>query len=65
MDSFVYLKILKTNLKQSAQKLRIADDFSLYQDNDLKHSARVVQEWLLYNTPKFLETPPQSLDMNH
>lgn len=64
MDRFVYLNILKANLIQSAEKLGIAGDFSFYQDNDPKHSARVVQEWLLYNTPKVLKTPPQSPDLN-
>lgn len=34
------------------------------QDNDPKHTAKVVQEWLLYNVPKLLKTPPQSPDLN-
>lgn len=34
------------------------------QDNDPKHASYVVQEWLLYNIPKLLKTPPQSPDLN-
>lgn len=32
------------------------------QDNDPKHASYLVQEWLLYNVPKLLKTPPQSSD---
>lgn len=46
-DKFVYLNTLKRNLKESTEKLRFADEFSLYQDNDSKDSARVMQERLL------------------
>lgn len=64
MNKFQYLKILQENLKQSAQKLGIENTFHLYQDNDPKHSAHIVKEWLLYNYPKVLKTPPQSPDLN-
>lgn len=46
-DKFVYLNTLKRNLKESTEKLRFADEFSLYQDNDSKDSAQVMQERLL------------------
>ena len=59
-----YLKILKNNLKQSAEKMGIKDTFILYQDNDTKHKAYKVRSWLLYNCPKVNEPPPQSPDMN-
>lgn len=64
MDRFMYLNILKQNLVASARKLEIADDFRFYQDNDPKHSSRVVQEWLLYNCRSTLKTPAQSPDIN-
>lgn len=64
MDKNVYLDILKKNLKQSAEKLGILNNFKFYQDNDPKHKAHIVREYLLYNCPKVLETPPQSPDIN-
>lgn len=51
------LNVKKRNLKQSAEKLGILDNFKYYQDNDPKHKAHVVREYLLYNCPKGLETP--------
>ncbi|XP_068085167.1 phospholipase B1, membrane-associated-like [Anabrus simplex] len=38
--------------------------FKFYQDNNPKHKSYLVREWLLYNCPKVLETPPQSPDLN-
>lgn len=64
MDKFQYLNILRENLKTSATKLRIGESFNFYQDNDPKHSAFVVKEWLLYNCPKVIKTPAQSPDLN-
>lgn len=64
MDKWKYLTILKENLKQSAEKLGLGRDWVFQQDNDPKHTAIVVKEWLLYNVPKQLHSPPQSPDMN-
>lgn len=64
MDKNVYLDILKTNLKPSAQKLNMPRLFYFQQDNDPKHTAKIVKEWLLYNVPKLLNSPPQSPDLN-
>lgn len=64
MDQNVYLNLLKQNLKKSAEKLGIGSSFKFYQDNDPKHTAFKVREWLLYNCPKVLKTPPQSPDIN-
>ena len=64
MDKYQYLDILKNNLKQSAEKLGILESFHFYQDNDPKHTAGVVKEWLLYNCPRVIKTPPQSPDLN-
>jgi len=64
MNQDKYLKILKENFKQSAEKMGIRNTFKLYQDNDPKHKGYKVRSWLLYNCPKVLETPPQSPDLN-
>lgn len=64
MDKMLYMDILKRNLNQSAQKLGLSSGYWFQQDNDPKHTAHVVREWLLYNVPKQLKTPPQSPDMN-
>jgi hypothetical protein len=42
----------------------IMENFKLYQDNDPKHKARIVQEFLLYNCPSVLQPHPQSPDLN-
>lgn len=64
MDQKVYLNILKENLIQSARKFGLAENFHFQQDNDPKHKAYNVRQWLIYNTPHLLETPPQSPDLN-
>ncbi|CAK9806815.1 Transposable element Tcb2 transposase [Anthophora quadrimaculata] len=64
MDKVMYMDILKKNLKQSAEVMGISEVFHFYQDNDPKHKSRLVQEWLLYNCPKIMQTPPQSPDLN-
>jgi hypothetical protein len=64
MNKYYYLKILRENLKQSAEKLNILNNFQYYQDNDPKHKAYIVREYLLCNCPKVFETPPQFPDLN-
>lgn len=48
MDQYVYIDILKQNLRPSAIKLGLGSNFVFQQDNDPKHRARRVEEWLLY-----------------
>ena len=64
IDHMMYIDILKKNLRASAEKMGLGEDFIFQQDNDPKHTARNTKHWLLYNTPKRLETPPQSPDLN-
>lgn len=64
MDQYMYLDILRNNLKSSVDKLSLGSSFIFQQDNDPKHTAKRVKEWLIHNVPKQLHTPPQSPDMN-
>ena len=64
MEKFSFLNILKNNLVQSAEKLGIKGSFHFYQDNDPKHTAGIVKEWLLYHCSRVIKTPPQSPDLN-
>lgn len=64
MDRWQYLRILQQNVQTSADKLGIAEGYYLQHDNDPKHTAKIVKEWLLYGVPHVLNTPPQSPDVN-
>lgn len=64
MDKWVYLDILKSNLMQSATKLGLGKSFIFQQDNDPKHTAHIIKEYLIYNVAKQLHAPPQSPDLN-
>lgn len=46
-----YLKILKTKLRTSVQKLQLRWPWIFQQDNDPKHTAHIVTEWLDKNAP--------------
>ncbi|KMQ88467.1 tc1-like transposase protein [Lasius niger] len=59
-----YIKVLRNNLSKSAIKLDINETYYFQQDNDPKHTARKTKQWLLYNVPRQLITPPQSPDIN-
>ncbi|KAJ4451694.1 hypothetical protein ANN_03164 [Periplaneta americana] len=64
IDKIKYLNILKKNLLASTQQLGLGSFYMFQQDNEPKHTAHVVRSWLLYKTPKCLQTPPQSPDLN-
>lgn len=64
MDQYVYIDILKQNLRASAEKMGLYNDFIFQQDNDPKHSALNARLYVLYNTPHYMKTPPQSPDVN-
>ena len=64
MDKNVYLNILKKNLDSSARKFGFDEPYYFQQVNDPKHTAYIVRQWILFNTPHMHETPPQSTDLN-
>lgn len=59
-----YLRILRSNLRQSVQKLGLSEDWTFQQDNDPKHTAHIVKNWLQNHVPNQLNSPPQSPDLN-
>ncbi|GFT49154.1 transposable element Tcb2 transposase [Trichonephila clavipes] len=64
MHKMAYLNILQNNLKESADNLGLRSNFIFQQDNDPKHTAFVVEEWLFYHCRNQLNILPQSLDLN-
>ena len=61
MGLFGYFKKL---CKKSVEKLNLGDNFVFQQNNDAKRTAYIEQEWIIFNTPHTLPTPPQSPDLN-
>ena len=64
MGMTVYFEILTKNIKQSAGKLGVLSTYVFQQDNDPKHKADIIKIWFIWNVPKQLKPPPQSVDLN-
>ena len=64
MNGAKYSEILDENLLQSAQDLRLGRRFTFQQDNNPKHTAKTMQEWLRDMSLNVLEWPSQSPDLN-
>ncbi|KAK3545559.1 hypothetical protein QTP70_008111 [Hemibagrus guttatus] len=64
MNSAVYQKILKENVRTSVCDLKLKRTWVLQQDNDPKHTSKSTSEWLKKNKMKTLEWPSQSPDLN-
>ncbi|KAI3376068.1 hypothetical protein L3Q82_016607 [Scortum barcoo] len=64
MNSAVYQKILKENVRPSVRDLKLKRTWVLQQDNDPKHTSKSTSEWLKRNKMKTLEWPSQSPDLN-
>ncbi|KAK3542248.1 hypothetical protein QTP86_021468 [Hemibagrus guttatus] len=64
MNSAVYQKILKENVRQSVCDLKLKQTWVLQQENDPKHTNKSTSEWLKKNKMKTLEWPSQSPYLN-
>jgi len=64
MDKEMYLDILENAMILSADMLYGREDWQLQQDNDPKHTARVVKAWMTHNNVPLLPWPAQSPDLN-
>lgn len=64
MTKEYYVEILSNNLKKSAQQLRLGRSFFFQQDNDPKHSSKLVQKWFKDNRIQVLEWPSMNPDLN-
>lgn len=58
------VNILHHNLLASAERIGIRAQYMFQVDNDLQHSVTKSQEWLIFNVPRQLHTPPLSTDIN-
>ena len=56
LENFTLSMELWTNLYLSAAKLGIGDKFFFHQDNDPKHTSKLIQEYFIKNGIKRLET---------
>jgi hypothetical protein len=59
-----YREILNENLLQSTQDLRLGPRFTVQQNNDPKHTAKTMQEWLWDKSLNVIEWPSQRPDLN-
>ncbi|KAJ4923112.1 hypothetical protein JOQ06_021356 [Pogonophryne albipinna] len=64
MNGAMYREILSDNLLLSARALKMKRGWVFQHDNDPKHTARAMKEWLRKKHFKVLEWPSQSPDLN-
>ena len=58
-----YIRILDENVKKPAEKLQLGHNWKYQQDNDPKHTAKVVKKWFKDYDINVLEWPSQSPDL--
>jgi transposase len=63
MNAAMYIRILSSHMIPSARRL-FKNDFIFQQDNDPKHTAKVVKQYLQRKNIKVLDWPSQSPDLN-
>jgi hypothetical protein len=64
MNRAKYRDILDENLLQRARDLRLGQRFNFQQNNDPKHTAKTLQEWLWDKSLNVLKWPRQCPDLN-
>ncbi len=64
INSALYQKILKENVRPSVCDLKLKRTWVMQQDNDPKQTSKSTSEWLKKNKIKVLEWPNQSPDLN-
>ncbi len=64
MNSALYQKILKENVRPSVCDLKLKHTWVMQQDNDRKHTSKSTSEWLKKDKIKVLEWLSQSPDLN-
>ena len=65
LDKDLYLTILKDDLKQTVEEYGINPSRMVFQhDNDPKHTAKIIKEWLANQVFDVMEWPAQSPDLN-
>jgi transposase len=64
LDKELMVEILKTCLLKSAREFWKNESWWFQQDNDPKHSSRLVQDWLHCHGINCIEWPPYSPDLN-
>lgn len=64
MDVKMYRDILDNNLKQSTIKFGIQNNYIFQQDNDPKHTSKLLKSYFAENQIDVLPWPAQSPDLN-
>lgn len=64
MDRYLYRIILEEHLKSSVDNFGLGTQWIFLQDNDPKHIAHVVREWLIYYALMQLNSPLRPSDPN-
>ena len=64
MTGVAYREILEENLLESVKNLNMSQDWVIQHDNDPKHTAAVVTNWLDQHRIKRLKWPSFSPDIN-